>query len=101
MVDGYTRELLDGLAAPPESVILGCTHYPLVADLFAAALPPQVRMISQPDATARALRLYLQRHPEFDCSNGGSRRFLSTGYASDAMPLIERFWGSELTFEIA
>ena len=32
------------------------THYPLVADLFAAALPPGVRMIHQPNATARALK---------------------------------------------
>ncbi|MGH9627350.1 MAG: hypothetical protein ACRD7E_03155 [Bryobacteraceae bacterium] len=38
------------LGTAPECVILGCTHHPLVADLFAIALPSGVRMIQQPDA---------------------------------------------------
>ena len=98
LVDRYVNELLTSLDRPPDSVILGCTHYPLVADLFAAALPPDVRMISQPEATARALKSYLARHPEYDGSGGGSRRFLSTGFSAEAMPLVERFWGSQLPF---
>src|SRR5215469_2499614 len=64
LVDRYVEELLGKLDAAPECVILGCTHYPLVADLFAGALPSGVRMIHQPDATARALKVYLARHPE-------------------------------------
>src|SRR5579871_3045265 len=59
LVDRYVNELLTTLGSAPECVILGCTHYPLVADLFAAALPPQVRMIHQPQAAARALESYL------------------------------------------
>jgi glutamate racemase len=55
-----------------------------------------VRLIHQPDATARALKAYVERHPQFDGSRGGSRRFLSTGYSAEALPLIERFWGDKL-----
>ncbi len=98
LVERYVNELLQRLGRAPESVILGCTHYPLVADLFAAALPSGVRMIHQPDATARALKLYLDRHPEYDGSCGGRRTFLSTGFSADALPLIEKFWGEEIPF---
>jgi glutamate racemase len=98
LVEKYVAELLAKSGAAPDSVILACTHYPLVADLFAAALPPGVRMIHQPEATVQALKRYLARHPEYDASNGGKRLFLSTGYSPDAMPLIERFWGGKLNF---
>jgi glutamate racemase len=98
LVNRYAGELLSRLGAAPECVILGCTHYPLVADLFAAALPPGVRMIHQPDATARALRAYLGRHPEYDGSHAGRRTFLSTGFSTEALPLIEKFWGDKVPF---
>ncbi len=98
LVDRYVGELLGKLGAAPECVILGCTHYPLVADLFAAALPSGVRMIHQPDATARALKAYLDRHPEYDGSHAGRREFLSTGFSAEALPLIEKFWGEKVPF---
>ena len=98
LVERYVGELMGKLGAAPECVILGCTHYPLVADLFAAALPPGVRMIHQPEATARALKAYLGRHPEYDASHGGRRTFLSTGFSANALPLIEKFWGGEVPF---
>lgn len=98
LVDRYVGELLRRLGAAPECVILGCTHYPLVADLFADALPPGVRMIHQPDATARALKAYLDRHPEYDGSRAGRRVFLSTGFSTEALPLIEKFWGDTVPF---
>ncbi len=101
LVDRYVAELLSRLDAAPECVILGCTHYPLVADLFAAALPPGVRMIHQSDATARALKTYLDRHPEYDGSHAGRRKLLSTGFSTEALPLIERFWGDTVSFEQA
>ena len=98
LIDRYVGQLLHKTGGAPECVILGCTHYPLVADLFAAALPSSVRMIHQPDATARALKAYLDRHPEYDGSHAGERKFLSTGFAADALPLIEKFWGDKVPF---
>lgn len=98
LVERYVDELLNKVGGAPDCVILGCTHYPLVADLFAAALPAGVPVIHQPEATARALRSYVERHPEYDGSRGGRRVFLSTGFASEAMPLIERFWGDKVPF---
>jgi glutamate racemase len=101
LVDRYVNKLLAKLGAVPDCVILGCTHYPLIADLFAAALPFGVRIIDQPDATARALKSYLERHPEYNNSHAGRRRFLSTGFSSEALPLIDRFWRGKVPFEQA
>ncbi len=98
LVDRYVSELLRKLGTAPECVILGCTHYPLVADLFAVALPSGVRMIHQPDAAARALKAYLDRHPKYDDSGAGRRKFLSTGFSTEALPLIEKFWGDKVPF---
>jgi glutamate racemase len=98
LVKQYVGELLNNLGSEPDCVILGCTHFPLVADLFAAALPPGVRMIDQPGATARALKVYLDRHPEYDGSHAGARKFLSTGFSAEALPLVEKFWGDKVPF---
>jgi glutamate racemase len=98
LVERYVGELLAKLDTAPDCVILGCTHYPLVADLFTSALPSGVRMIHQPEATARALRAYLERHPEYDSTHAGRRLFLSTGVPAHALPLIEKFWGDKLLF---
>lgn len=84
----------------PDSVILGCTHYPLVSDIFTEVLPRGVQIISQPEATAAALGTYLAKHPEFEVSAGGKRLFLSTGYVREAMPLIEKFWGGKPEFQL-
>jgi len=99
LVERYAGELLARLGTAPDCVILACTHYPLVDDLFAAALPAGVRMIHQPEATARALKTYLERHPEFNGAQVNRRRlFLSTGLSANALPLIEKFWGGEVPF---
>lgn len=85
----------------PDRVILGCTHYPLVADLFAEALPPGMEMIDQRAATAAALVHYLQQHPEYAQTGTGQRKFMSTGFNPAALPLIEKFWGSPVDFVAA
>ena len=99
LVQHYVGELLARVGAAPDCVILACTHYPLVADLFTEALPPGLPMIHQPQATARALALYLERHQEYDTPHRGRRVFLSTGVSTQALPLIEKFWGERLTFQ--
>jgi glutamate racemase len=89
---------LEGM--PPDAVILGCTHYPLAADLFAEALPPGVEVLSQPDITARSLKAYLERHPEFDTADGmeASPEFFTTGDAAQVSTLATRFYGRPVLF---
>ena len=47
----------------PEAAILGCTHYPLMEEVFRDALGPQVVVYSQANLVAEALADYLQRRP--------------------------------------
>ena len=98
MVNQYVGELRKKVNTA-HCAILGCTHYPLVAELFAAAMPAGIPIIHQPAATARALKTYLNRHPEYVVGNGGKRIFLSSGFSAAALPLIEQFWGDKLIFQ--
>ncbi|MFN8926500.1 MAG: glutamate racemase [Rhodospirillales bacterium] len=76
------RGLLDQMdGRAPDAVLLGCTHYPLVADLFADALPLGTEVLSQPERVAMALRAYLWRHPQYAARTGvpGAPLLLTTG----------------------
>ena len=101
-IAGHVGDFMARLGgAAPDSVILGCTHYPLVAGAFAAALPEGVRLHSQPELVADSLAGYLARHPEFDLPTGPRRttRFLTTGDPAAIAVLTKRFFGAALQFQ--
>jgi glutamate racemase len=101
LVKEYVAQFRERLGADTlDNVILGCTHYPLVADIFTEELP-HVPIIRQPEATAKALAPYLARHPEYNTGSTGKRIFLSTGFSAEALPLVEKFWGGKLEFRQA
>lgn len=98
-VNRYADGLMTQLqGVPPQAVMLGCTHYPLAADLFTAALPAGVEVLSQPDLTAKSLSAYLTRHPEFDCPGRGEVGFLTTGDSARITDLATRFFGKPARF---
>jgi glutamate racemase len=101
VIQGHADALKARIGRAPDRAILGCTHYEIVADLFAAALPPGTPLINQPDATADALERYFARHPEYDVGSSGGRRFLTTGKAGVQSGLVETFWGEPVRFEPA
>ncbi len=100
-VAGYVAALIDRLDGQPlDTVVLGCTHYPLVAHLFSAALPPGVDILSQPLLSARSLEQYLDRHPEYRPEPGETGlRFFTTGSAPLVSELAGRFFGHPTPFE--
>jgi glutamate racemase len=98
-VRAYAEAMMTQLeGAKPDAVMLGCTHYPLVADLFAEALPDGVEVLSQPSLVARSLAHYLERHPEFDDGEGLPTRFLTTGDADHVSAVSSLFLGHEVRF---
>lgn len=101
VIESHVQAITTRVGRAPDRAILGCTHYEIVAALFRCALPPRVPLIRQPDATADALALYLERHPEFQAGRGTGRRFLTTGKPGAQHSLIETFWGGPLSFEPA
>ncbi|MCC5987155.1 MAG: aspartate/glutamate racemase family protein [Pararhodobacter sp.] len=62
----------------PQAAVLGCTHYPLMEDVFRAALGPDVAVYSQPELVAASLEDYLARHPEL-IGPGTEPGYLTTG----------------------
>ena len=62
-----------------DTIILGCTHYPLLLDKIRQFTPGHIRIIAQGEYVARSLQDYLNRHPEMDarCEKGGKCRFLT------------------------
>jgi glutamate racemase len=63
-----------------DAIILGCTHYPLIANKIKQHLPQSVQLLSQGAIVAASLANYLQRHPEIEknCSKGQSLAFYTT-----------------------
>jgi glutamate racemase len=101
VIRGHAIALKARIGRWPDRAILGCTHYEIIADLFAAALPPGTPLINQPTATADALARYLERHPEYHPGTDGQRRWLTTGTAGVQSGLVETFWGAAVRFEAA
>ncbi len=98
LVDAHVASLLERLPAP-QAAVLGCTHYPLLQDRFRAALPPDTRLVSQPDIVADSLADYLERHPRFAAR--GDTRYLTSGNPAEITRQAERFTGHSLPFAAA
>lgn len=63
-----------------DTIVLGCTHYPLVEDYIKTIVPAHVQVVSQGEIVANSLVDYMRRHPWMDakCSKNGSISFLTT-----------------------
>lgn len=81
-----------------DSVILGCTHYPLIADKIKLYLPPRINLIWQGTIVASGLENYLFRHPEMadKCSKQGTLKFLTTDVPDLFNKSASRFFGNDV-----
>jgi glutamate racemase len=63
-----------------DTIMLGCTHYPLLENKIKMYLPEGITIISQGEIVAKSLADYLHRHPEMEnkCTKGNSIRYLTT-----------------------
>lgn len=81
-----------------DTIVLGCTHYPLLLDKIRRYTPDNIQIIPQGEIIANSLQDYLKRHPEMDikCSKNSERYF----YTTDLPELFDKhaatFYGSEI-----
>lgn len=63
-----------------DTIVLACTHYPLLIHQIQKFIPDHIRIISQGEIVADSLADYLKRHPEIDavCSRTSIRKFFTT-----------------------
>jgi len=83
-----------------ERILLACTHYPLIKNLFEESLPVGVRVLTQGEVVAQKLEEYLTRHPEIASrlDQNGARKYCTTSSAGIS-ELATRFYGSKIKFE--
>ena len=86
-------DLLLGECPEIDTVILGCTHYPLLIDKIHKHIPDSVNVIQQGPIVADSLANYLHRHPEIErhCSRGGTCQYLTTEDPDHFSPLASVF----------
>ena len=67
-----------------DTVLLACTHYPLLYDKIRQYVPLSAQVIKQGEIIAESLVDYMHRHPEIDarCTRGGATRYLTTENAA-------------------
>ena len=67
-----------------DTIILGCTHYPLLMDKIKEYVPSGITLLAQGEYVAASLKDYLMRHPEMDqkITKNGVSRFQTTESAA-------------------
>lgn len=78
-VQKYLNELLEQ-DKQIDSIVLACTHYPLLRPKIEQYLPEGITLLSQGELVATSLKDYLHRHPEMNdrLTQGSSIRYLTT-----------------------
>lgn len=84
-----------------DTIILGCTHYPLLLPKIKQYLPPHIKVIAQGEIVTDSLIDYLQRHPEMDnmCSKSKSLSFFTTDSTAIFDEHAAIFFGQEVHSE--
>ncbi|HVW98057.1 MAG TPA: glutamate racemase [Mucilaginibacter sp.] len=81
--DYFVKKYLDEVLAQSaniDTLLLACTHYPLIQQKIESYLPAGIQVVSQGDIVAASLVDYLQRHPEMAqrISQNKTRQFFTT-----------------------
>lgn len=97
-VDGeHTERMLRGfveplLAAGADAIVLGCTHYPLVAHIVQRIVGPEVPVIENGTAVARELARQLALRDSARTNNAGTETFWTTGPTPQIQVLLAQLW---------
>ena len=102
LAEALVRSHVDALKRKmpkPDAAILGCTHYPLMQDIFQEALGADVRVFSQASLVAESLADYLERHP--DKMGTGAGAYLTTGDPGRVSDRATQFMRRSIRFDAA
>lgn len=81
--DYFVKEYINAILQKDpdiDTLILGCTHYPLLLRKIRQFTPPHIQLVTQGEYVSESLKDYLSRHPEMNarCSKNKRREFLTT-----------------------
>jgi len=81
------RDIEELLSEDPaiDTILLACTHYPILMEKIRKYTPGNIQVLSQGEIVANSLADYLHRHPEIErnCTKGGGRVFMTTDSTED------------------
>ena len=81
-----------------DTIILGCTHYPLLINKIKKYLPETITLLSQGEIVANGLVDYLKRHPDMEqkCTKGHAIEFYTTDSPENFDKAASMFYGKEV-----
>jgi len=99
--DYFVQKCIDQLleqSSNIDTILLACTHYPLLYDKIKKYCPPNLKILSQGEIVANSLADYLQRHPEIEqkISRNGVRTFCTTDSTDDFDRHAALFYGKDV-----
>jgi glutamate racemase len=99
--DYFVKKHIDNLMSKGndiDTILLACTHYPLLLDKIRTFLPDEVNVLSQGEIVADSLAGYLERHPEIrdKCTTNSGRLFYTTDSTEDFNHHAGIFFGQTL-----
>ena len=84
-----------------DTMILGCTHYPILLPKIQKFIPQGVKVVAQGEYVATSLKDYLHRHPEMDmkCTREGKCRFYTTEAEDKFIESASMFLNENITVQ--
>lgn len=97
--DYFIKKYINDLLAQSQeidTILLACTHYPLVADKIQQFISHNITLLTQGEIVAGSLKEYLQRHNEIErhCSKNGTVHFVTTDSSEEFDNNGSRFYGA-------
>lgn len=102
--DYFVKKEIDALLNEDreiDTIVLGCTHYPLLEKTVRNHLPEHIKTICQGNLVAESLQNYLYRHPEIEkkCSSDGNIIYLTTEHPEKFDSMASLFLGHPIVSE--
>ena len=102
--DYFVKRHIDNLLAKDDkidTIILGCTHYPLLYNKIRKYVPEHIEIITQGEYVATSLRSYLDRRPDMDsrCTKNGTCKYLTTEDTNIFLPAASIFLHESISAE--
>ncbi|MDO4572292.1 MAG: glutamate racemase [Clostridia bacterium] len=103
--DPIVREAVRAYFAPfaaegVDTLVLGCTHYPLLAEAIGAFLGPGVTLIDTGAASARALAALLEARAALHAPGGGRQSYYASDSAEEFAALAALFLGADISASV-
>jgi glutamate racemase len=102
--DFFIRKYIDNLLAKDrqiDTLVLGCTHYPILLPKIQKFIPQGVKVVAQGEYVATSLKDYLHRHPEMDmkCTREGKCLFYTTEAEDKFIESASMFLNENITVQ--